>query len=143
MSKRPTWIETFLEVCDIVSKRSTCLKRKVGCVIVKHNRIVATGYNGVPSKVTHCISCSRLHCKSGEDYDLCNAIHAEQNAICSAAMNGVKIYKATLYVNHGVCHMCARSIINSGISKVICKGKLSDKTKDLFIQAGINYESEV
>ena len=82
--KRPSWDEYFLEMASLVAKRSTCLRRSVGAVLVRDKRILATGYNGAPSGLEHCfeIGCLRVKLKvpSGERHELCRALHAEQNA---------------------------------------------------------------
>lgn len=79
---RPNWDEYFMEIAELVKTRSTCLRRQVGAVIVKDNRILTTGYNGVPPKVEHCekVGCLRekLNVPSGQRHELCRALHAEK-----------------------------------------------------------------
>ena len=108
--KRPDWDEYFMEIANVIKKRSTCLRRQVGAVIVKDKRILATGYNGVPSGIEHCSvrGCLRdkLNVPSGERHELCRGIHAEQNAIIQAAYLGVSIDDSTLYCTN---HPCIRS----------------------------------
>jgi dCMP deaminase len=91
--RRPTWEEYFMDMASLVSKRSTCKRRAVGAVIVKNNRILATGYNGAPSKIIHCTEAGclreKLNVPSGERHELCRGIHAEQNAIIQAAYHGI------------------------------------------------------
>lgn len=97
---RPTWIEYFMDIADLVAKRSTCLRRQVGAVAVKDKRILATGYNGVPSGIPHCLDVGCLReqegIPSGERHELCRGIHAEQNVIIQAAHSGVAIRGRTV-----------------------------------------------
>jgi len=139
---RPSWDEYFMEIAHLVKGRSTCLRRKVGAVLVKDKNILATGYNGAPSGVRHCheTGCLRdqLGIPSGEKHELCRGIHAEQNAIIQAAKLGVTIKGATLYCTILPCFICAKMIINSGIKKIIIEGDYSDKfSKDMLEEAGI------
>lgn len=128
---RPNWDEYFLEIANVVKKRSTCLRRQVGAVIVKENRILTTGYNGVPPKIEHCSTkgCLRqkLNIPSGEKHELCRALHAEQNAIIQAAKNGVSIEGATIYVTHQPCIICTKLIMASGIKRVVYSGEYPDE----------------
>jgi dCMP deaminase len=119
---RPDWDSYFMEIARIVSMRSTCLRRNVGAVIVKDKRILATGYNGAPSGLKHCleVSCLRERMKiaPGERHELCRGLHAEQNAIIQAAYHGVSINGAHLYCTHLPCSICIKMLINAGIDKV-------------------------
>ncbi|MBF8983751.1 cytidine/deoxycytidylate deaminase family protein [Lutibacter sp. B2] len=128
---RPNWDEYFMEMAEIVKTRSTCLRRKVGAVIVKNKRLLSTGYNGAPSNTAHCldIGCLREERKipSGERHELCRGIHAEQNAIIQAAYHGVSIEGAVLYCTLQPCVLCAKMIINAGIEKIYCKGSYPDE----------------
>ncbi len=121
-TKRPDWDSYFMEIADIVSKRSTCIRRNVGALIVKNKQILATGYNGAPSGLKHCmeVGCLRDQMKiaSGERHELCRGLHAEQNAIIQAAFHGVTINGAHLYCTHLPCSICIKMLINSGIKKV-------------------------
>ena len=94
---RPDWDHYFMEIAQVVSKRSTCLRRSVGAVIVKNKQILATGYNGTPKGMPHCgeVGCLReqLHVPSGKNHELCRGIHAEQNAVVQAAVHGVSVFK--------------------------------------------------
>ena len=111
----------FMEIARVVARRSTCLHRKCGAVIVMGKQIVSTGYNGAPSGHPHCldIGCARENVPSGERSELCRAAHAEQNAINFAARYGISIEGATLYTTHYPCSWCAKSIVNAGIARVI------------------------
>lgn len=131
---RPDWDEYFMEMTGLAAKRSTCLRRNVGAVIVKDNRILATGYNGAPSGVTHCevTGCLRqkLNVPSGERHELCRGLHAEQNAIIQAALYGVSVEGAVLYCSAKPCSICSKMIINAKISKIIYGEYYEDKLAD-------------
>ncbi len=131
---RPDWDTYFIEMTKIASKRSTCMRRQVGAVIVKDNHVLATGYNGVPSKVEHCdkTGCLRekLNVPSGERHELCRGLHAEQNAIIQAAQHGVSIKGATLYCTNKPCSICTKMIINAQISKIVYKDDYKDDLAD-------------
>lgn len=121
-SQRLSWDEYFKEITLIVAKRSGCLSRQVGAVIVKDNRILATGYNANPLGVQECCDkgyCLRKNNKSGENLEECYAVHGEQNAITQCAKNGISCEGATLYVTCMPCNTCAKLIINSGIKEVV------------------------
>lgn len=133
---RPDWDEYFIEIAKVVSSRSTCLRRKYGAVIVKDRVIISTGYNGSPRGIDNCIDtgvCTReeLNIPSGERYELCEAVHAEQNAIINAPperMKGATIYIAGFeedlsYASGKPCKLCDRMIRNAQIKEVICLAK--------------------
>ncbi|MDY0267838.1 deoxycytidylate deaminase [Trichloromonas sp.] len=121
--ERPSWEEYFMEIARLVSRRSTCLRRQVGAVMVKGKNILATGYNGTPSGITHCaqVGCLRqqLNVPSGERHELCRGLHAEQNAIIQAAKHGINIADATLYCTNSPCIICSKMLINAGIQRII------------------------
>ena len=120
---RPSWEEYFMDIAVLVAKRSTCIRRSVGAVIVKDKRILSTGYNGAPSGISHCVDvgCLRetMDIPSGERHELCRGIHAEQNAIIQAAFHGVSIRGATVFCTNLPCSICAKMIINAGIKKIV------------------------
>ena len=120
---RPSWEEYFMEIARLVARRSTCLRRQVGSVVVKEKNILATGYNGTPSGITHCseVGClrQRLGVPSGERHELCRGLHAEQNAIIQAAKHGTNIAESTLYTTHSPCVICSKMIINAGIRRIV------------------------
>jgi dCMP deaminase len=120
---RPSWEEYFMEIARLVARRSTCLRRQVGAVVVKEKNILATGYNGTPSGITHCseVGCLRqkLGVPSGERHELCRGLHAEQNAIIQAAKHGTNIAESTLYTTHSPCIICSKMIINAGIRRIV------------------------
>jgi dCMP deaminase len=128
--QRPSWDQYFMDIVGLVSKRSTCVRRKVGAVLVRDKRILSTGYNGAPSGLRHCldIGCLRKQMKipSGERHELCRGLHAEQNAIIQAALHGVSTKGATMYCTNHPCIICSKMIINSGIKKVIYRDGYSD-----------------
>lgn len=139
---RPSWDEYFLGIADLVSKRSTCLRRSVGAVLVKDKRILATGYNGVPSKIRHCseVGCIRekLNVPSGQRHELCRGLHGEQNAFLQAALHGTSVKDATLYSTTQPCVICAKMLINAGIKEIVIRGDYPDKmAKDLLREAKI------
>lgn len=140
---RPSWDQYFMEMAEVVKTRATCLRRQVGAVIVKDKRILTSGYNGAPSGLPHCseTGCLRdkLNIPSGERHELCRGIHAEQNAIIQAALHGIKIKGATLYVTTQPCILCGKLLINAGIKKVIYKGDYPDDlAASLMVEAGID-----
>ncbi len=128
---RPNWDEYFMAIVDLISKRSTCIRRRVGAAIVKEKNILATGYNGAPTGLPHCldIGCLRdeLNVPSGERHELCRGLHAEQNAIIQAAYHGTAINGAILYTTTLPCSICAKMIINAGIIRVIYNEGYEDK----------------
>lgn len=128
---RPDWDEYFMEIAEVIKKRSTCLRRQVGAVIVKDKRILATGYNGVPSGIEHCAErgClrDRLGVPSGERHELCRGIHAEQNAIVQAAYLGVSIDNSTLYCTNQPCILCAKMLINAGVKRIVVRDGYPDE----------------
>ena len=139
---RPTWEEYFMDITRLVAKRSTCLRRQVGAVLVKDKRLLATGYNGAPSGLSHCLEAGCLREKnnipSGERHELCRGIHAEQNAIIQAAFHGVRIQGATLYCTNLPCVICTKMLINAGITEIIFEsGYADDLTRDMLREAGI------
>ncbi len=141
-TSRPTWNQYFMEIAALVAKRSTCLRRAVGAVIVKDKRILATGYNGAPSGIRHCeeLGClrERMQVASGERHELCRGIHAEQNAIIQAAYHGVPICGADLYCTNLPCSICTKMLINAGIQTIYYQSGYADElAKDLLEEAGI------
>lgn len=142
--KRPSWDEYFMQITDLVATRSTCLRRQVGALLVKDKNILATGYNGVPSGITHCdvTGCLRdqLNVPSGERHELCRGLHAEQNAIIQAASHGVDISRATLYCTDSPCIICSKMLINAGIEEIIyARGYPDQLSLEMLGEAGIRY----
>lgn len=121
--QRPSWDEYFMEVARVVAGRSTCLRRHVGAVVVRDKRILATGYNGAPTGLPHCLDlgCLRdaLGAPSGERQEVCRASHAEQNALVQAARYGIALEGATLYCTTAPCSICAKMLVNAGIRRIV------------------------
>lgn len=139
---RPSWHDYFMQIAVLVAKRSTCTRRSVGAIIVKDKRILATGYNGAPSGIRHCIEtgCLRESMKvpSGERHELCRGIHAEQNAIIQAAYHGVSIQASALYCTNLPCSICAKMIINAGIREIYYQSGYADAMAgQMLAEAGI------
>lgn len=140
---RKSWDEYFMEIAEIVKTRSTCLRRQVGAVIVKDNRIITTGYNGAPSGLMHCTELGfcereRLQIPSGQRHELCRALHAEQNAIIQAAKVGVSTEGATIYITLQPCVICAKMLINAGITRIVHRGQYPDAlSQSILEEAGI------
>lgn len=123
MSDRPSWDQYFLTITRQVAERSTCLRAKVGAVIVREKNILATGYNGSPAGLPHCLDEGCLIYKSttpsGEIEENCfRCIHAEINAIAQAAKNGAGIRDADIYITHTPCIHCFKVLINTGIKRI-------------------------
>ena len=131
---RPSWPEYFMTITKMVAKRSTCLRREVGAVLVKDKRILATGYNGAPTGLKHCkeVGCLRENSSipSGMRHELCRGLHAEQNVIIQAAYHGISIKGATLYCTNKPCVICSKMIINAGIEKVYYEEGYDDPLSD-------------
>ncbi len=130
MTKRPGYDDYFMEMAHVVSKRSTCLRRKVGAILVKDKHILSTGYNGAPKGLKHCeeVGCIRTKMKvpSGERHELCRGLHAEQNAIIQAAVFGVSIKGSTLYCTNTPCVVCVKMLINAGVEEIVYSGDYPD-----------------
>ncbi|MCX5857632.1 MAG: cytidine/deoxycytidylate deaminase family protein [Deltaproteobacteria bacterium] len=143
--ERPSWDDYFMDIAALVARRSTCLRRDVGAVLVRDRRILATGYNGAPSGLHHCLDtgCLReqLGVPSGERHELCRGLHAEQNAIIQAALHGVSVKGAQLYCTNHPCIICAKMIVNAGIIKITFRdGYLDHMAKEMLMEAEIEVE---
>ncbi|HPX61413.1 MAG TPA: cytidine/deoxycytidylate deaminase family protein [Deltaproteobacteria bacterium] len=140
---RPSWDQYFIDITRLVATRSTCLRRQVGALLVKDRNILATGYNGVPSGITHCADTGCLREKlavpSGERHELCRGLHAEQNAIIQAARHGTNIDGATLYCTTMPCIICTKMLINAGIRRVVySEGYADDLAREMISESGID-----
>lgn len=140
--ERPSWEEYFMEIAALVARRSTCLRRQVGAVMVKGKNILATGYNGTPSGITHCeqTGCLRqqLNVPSGERHELCRGLHAEQNAIIQAAKHGINIADATLYCTNSPCIICSKMLINAGVQRIIYREGYPDLlSMEMLAESGV------
>ena len=143
--ERPSWDGYFKQLTEVVATRSTCLRRSVGALIVRDKRILATGYNGAPSGLPHCleVGCLRdqLGVPSGERQELCRGLHAEQNAIIQASLHGVSIKGGTIYVTLAPCVTCAKMIINAGIERVVYRDSYADQlAMQMLGEAGVTLD---
>lgn len=133
----------YLDIAETVLERGTCLRRNYGCIIVKNDEIVSTGYTGAPRGRKNCLDmgvCTReaMNIPRGERYEMCRSVHSEQNAIISASRN--EMLGATLYLvgkiyttgelvsDASSCALCKRMIINAGIEKVIIRNDKDNYT---------------
>jgi len=142
MNDRPSWQKYFMEMAYLASQRSTCLRRKVGAVLVRDNQILSTGYNGSPKNISHCSETGclreRLNVPAGEKHELCRGVHAEQNAIIQCAINGSSTKNAVLYCTNQPCSICAKLIINAEIKTVYISDTYPDKlAENMFEEAGV------
>lgn len=145
MKNRPRIDEYFLKFAMLAAERSTCLRHNIGAVIVRDKHILSTGYNGAPKNTRDCteLGCLRdeLKIPSGTQQQICRAVHAEQNAIIQAAYHGISIKDATIYCTHNPCIICAKMIVNAGISRVVSYQKYHDESFiGLFLEAGVKFE---
>ena len=143
--RRPSWDDYFMNLAQHVATRSTCLRHHVGAVLIRNKRILATGYNGAPSGMKHCleIGCIRdqLKIPSGTKQEICRAIHAEQNAIVQCAVYGVSSNESTLYITHQPCTICAKIIINAGVKRIVFQKPYPDAyAQSLLKEAGVKLE---
>ncbi len=127
-----------MEMATLVAKRATCLRRQVGAVLVRDKKILATGYNGAPSGLAHCldIGCVRekLKVPSGQRHELCRGLHAEQNVILQAALHGVSTKGSVIYITHQPCVICAKMLINAGIKEIVIAGDYPDELAQEFLR---------
>jgi dCMP deaminase len=140
--ERVSWDEYFMAFARLAATRSTCLRRKVGAVIVKRKHIISTGYNGAPRGIRHCAETGclreRLNIPSGQRHELCRGLHAEQNAIIQAALQGVSTEGGVIYCTNQPCSICAKMIINAGIVAVIYDDGYADElAEEMLKEAGV------
>ncbi len=145
--KRPSWDEYFLEIAETVSRRATCNRGRNGCVIVKDKQILATGYVGSPAGLPHCDEVGhQMKTVIGEDGNTSKhclrTAHCELNAISQAAKYGIAIKDSTMYVKMAPCPTCAKTIINSGIKRIVCQKKyhLGEESIKMFKKAKVKIE---
>lgn len=136
-----------MEMAYVASLRSTCLRRQIGAVLVKDNRVLAIGYNGPPPGLAHCEElggCLRekLKVPSGERHEICRAVHAELNTLLQAArLGGISAVGATLYITNLSCSMCARAIAAVGVTRVVIVGDYPDEfSSKIFAEAHIQVD---
>jgi dCMP deaminase len=141
-TNRPSWDEYFMRIAHEVARRTTCLRRSVGAVVVLDKRILSTGYNGAPSGLLHCseTGCLRdqLNVPSGERTELCRGLHAEMNAMLQGARHGVRMEGATLYSTLVPCSLCSKMLINTGIVRVVAATEYPDTfAREMLDAAGV------
>ena len=139
---RPPWHDYFMSITRLVAERSTCLRRKVGAILVKEKRILATGYNGAPQGLEHCldIGClrERLRIPSGQRHELCRALHAEQNVLIQAARYGTAVAGSELYCTNLPCIICTKMLINAGVHTIYySEGYADEMSMDMLKEAGM------
>lgn len=136
--QRPDWQQYFIDIAHLVARRSTCIRRRVGAVLVKDKRILATGYNGAPTGLAHCKDVGCLREKndipSGQRHELCRGLHAEQNAIIQAAYHGISIRDATLFCTTLPCSICLKMLINAGITEIVFEEGYPDELSRALLQ---------
>lgn len=145
--RRPNWDEYFLEMVDFVGRRGTCDRGQAGAIIVKDKRILATGYVGSPIGLPHCDEAGHeMYTVTQEDgtqsRHCIRTAHAELNAIANAARFGVAIDGSVLYCKMFPCYVCAKTIINSGVKKVVAMKDYhaSKRSKEIFKDARVEFK---
>lgn len=135
---RPSWDEYFMSLAHLAATRSTCVRRRVGAVIVKDRMVLSTGYNDTPRGMKNCGDGGCARCRSdaapGTALDTCLCLHAEQNAIIQAAYHGVGIAGATIYCTHQPCLTCAKMIVNSGILRIVFDAPYPDAVAERMLE---------
>lgn len=146
MESKPDWDDYFMNVAKVVEARASCLKRRVGAVLVRDKQIISAGYNGTPKGTKNCDEGGCKRCArrvsgeigEGEELGNCVCCHAEENAIIQAALHGTRTEGATLYTTLPPCTRCAKMIINAGIKKIVAIGDYRHVLgEELFKEAGI------
>lgn len=140
--ERPSWDVYFMDIARAAATRSTCLRRQVGAVLVREKRILATGYNGAPSGLTHCAETGclreRLGVPVGERHEICRGSHAEQNLLVQAARYGTGVAGATLYCTNEPCAICTKLLISAGIVQIVYEAAYPDPlARELREEAGL------
>ena len=143
-TERPSWDDYFMEIAHVVAKRSTCLSRQVGCVLVRDRRILTTGYNGPPQGLEHCEhlgGClrARLGIPRGQRHEICRASHAEQNALIQAAVHGVALQgDVTCYTLGLPCVTCTKMLINANVTRIVYRDPYPDDlANDMLAEANV------
>ena len=145
--KRPDLDEYFLKIAAVVAERSTCRRHHVGAVAVRDKHILSTGYNGAAAGLADCLKlgCLRdeLNIESGTRHEICRGIHAEQNVIIQASLHGVSLGGSIIYCTHTPCILCAKMLVNAGITRFVSFGKYNDdEFIRLFREAGIMVDTK-
>ncbi len=144
---RPDWDDYFMEIAKVVGRRSNCMKRQVAAVIVKDERIIATGYNGTPRGAKNCNEggCPRCNglAQAGSALDECLCNHAEENAVAQAAYHGISIKGASIYCTFSPCLRCTKLLINSGVKEVIYNARydIDEQSLALLAECKVNARS--
>ncbi|KAF9041743.1 hypothetical protein BDZ89DRAFT_944334 [Hymenopellis radicata] len=139
---RPDWDTYFMTLASLASQRSNCMKRRVGAILVRDNRIVSTGYNGTPRHLLNCNEGGCPHCNktivTGDDADQCICLHAEENALLEAGRD--RVGGSVLYCNTCPCLKCTVKIIQTGVTAVVynLSYKVDAASAALFEQAGVD-----
>lgn len=145
--KRPSWDEYFIDIANLTSERSNCIKRKVGCIIVKNKRILSLGYNGTPINTKNCYEggcqrCSNIENTSAVNLDLCMCLHAEENAILFVSKDDLK--NSTMYVTLIPCISCVKKILQCGIVRVVYINnylpEIDNKSKEILKNNNVKIE---
>lgn len=136
---RPSFDEYVMSLAYLIGQRSTCLRRKVGAVAIKDKRILTTGFNGASKGLKHCTeigTCLRreLNVPSGQRHEICRGVHAEQNVIIQAAVFGVSIKDATVYITTFPCSVCVKMLINAGVREIIYDQYYDDELAQKLIE---------
>jgi dCMP deaminase len=130
VTARPSWDAYFVRMAHLAATRSTCLRRRVGAVVVKDRMVLATGYNDTPRGITNCGEGGCARCAgdapSGTSHDTCLCLHAEMNCVVQAAYHGVAIVGGTIYVTYQPCLICAKLLLNVGIKRIVFEGHYPD-----------------
>jgi len=140
---RPSWDTYFIQLAELAARRSNCMKRRVGCVLVSENRVISTGYNGTPRNTKNCKDGGCQRCNSdarrGEDLEKCLCLHAEENALLEAGRQ--RANGAVLYCTTCPCLSCAKKIVQVGVSKVVYEQPygMDEATQQLFNEAKVKY----
>ncbi len=140
---RLPWPEYFMRITYMVAERSTCSRRKVGAIAVKDKHILATGYNGVPAGVAHCLDVGCLRQKlgipSGQRHEICRGLHAEQNVIIQAAVHGSNLGGSEIYCTTLPCVQCSKMLINCGVRQIFYVEHYPDELAlELLAEAGVS-----
>ncbi len=144
-ASRPPWDDYFMELAELVATRTTCLRHKVGAVLVRDKHILTTGFNGAPAGMSHCLEIGCIRDKrniaSGTRHEICRAVHAEQNAVIQCALHGVSSQDSTIYVTHQPCTICTKILINAGVKRIVYKEAYPDEfAQKLIEEAGVVLE---
>jgi dCMP deaminase len=143
---RPAWDTYFMLLAELAARRSNCMRRRVGAMLVKYHTIISTGYNGTPRNTVNCNEggCSRCNSNigAGEHLDLCLCLHAEENALLEAGRERAK--GSTLYCNTCPCLGCAKKIVQAGVKEVVYATSyaMEEKSRMLFSEAGVLFRQQ-